>query len=49
MGVSRAAKKLKIKIPTAKVILSTFRRKGVIFKKKTEGPSAAVGPPSPAK
>lgn len=36
MGVTRASKKLRIKIPTARVILSTFRRKGQVFKKKAE-------------
>lgn len=36
MGVTRASKKLRIKIPTAKVILSIFRKKGIIFKKKSE-------------
>jgi hypothetical protein len=51
MGVTRASKKLRIKIPTAKVILSTFRRKGVVFKKKHEDtPLETPGlcPPSPA-
>jgi hypothetical protein len=34
MGVTRASKKLRIKIPTAKVILSSWRMKGRIFKKR---------------
>ena len=36
MGVSKAARKLRIKIPTAKVILSVYRKKGVIYHKKNE-------------
>jgi transposase len=33
MTISKAAKKLCIKLPTAKVILSNYRKKGVILKK----------------
>jgi len=35
IGVSKAARKLRIKIPTAKVILSSYRKKGKIFMKKS--------------
>jgi SET domain-containing protein len=33
--ITRAAKKLHIKLPTAKVILSNYRKKGEILKKKS--------------
>jgi hypothetical protein len=36
IGVTRAARKLRIKIPTAKVILSSYRKKGIIYRKKRE-------------
>ena len=36
MNIAKAAKKLRIKIPTAKVILTNYRKKGRIFKKKKE-------------
>jgi transposase len=37
-GVSKAARKLKIKIATAKVILRAYRQEGKIFKKKGDKP-----------
>ena len=45
-GVSKAAKKLRIKVPTAKVILSNYRKKGRIYSKKNER-TAAESQPEP--
>lgn len=36
LGVTRAARQLRIKVPTAKVILSNYRKKGKIYKKKSD-------------
>jgi DNA-binding IclR family transcriptional regulator len=36
IGVTKAARKLRLKTATAKVILSSYRKKGVIFQKKKE-------------
>jgi len=45
IGVTRAARKLRLKIPTAKVILSSYRKKGVVFQKKKEyGVDNAITP-----
>jgi hypothetical protein len=44
LGVTKAARQLRIKIPTAKVILSNYRKKGIIYKKKTD---KTVLPPPP--
>lgn len=47
VGVTKAARKLRIKIPTAKVILSSYRKKGLIFHKKNDNrpvPEALLPP-----
>lgn len=48
LTISRAAKKLHIKLPTAKVILSNYRKKGKIFNKKLQQPDHS-DPKSPIK
>jgi hypothetical protein len=35
-GVTKAAKQLRVKLPTAKVILSNYRKKGHIYTKKSD-------------
>jgi hypothetical protein len=36
LTILRASKRLHIKVPTAKIILSNYRKKGKIFNKKIE-------------
>ena len=49
LGVTRAARQLRIKVPTAKVILANYRKKGTIYRKKNDMtiPSVVCEPKEP--
>ncbi len=44
ISLTKAAKKLRLKIPTAKAIITSYRKKGLIYRRKKELPAQRIQP-----